>query len=199
MKEFIYTPRETALLSQRDKRLGAFIAQKGYIRRTIFEDIFEGLCYNIVNQQLSMKACDTLWAKLCTRLGGISPQNCADAEALKAAGLSRAKAECISRCAQLFISGEITAQQLSAMDDGAARAVLTSIKGIGAWTAEMTLIFCLGRTNVLSLSDYGIRKGLSLLHGLDIKDIKAMEKFRKLYSPYGTVASFYLWEAAREL
>ncbi len=199
MREFIYTLRETALLSQRDERLGAYIAQKGYIRRMMFEDIFEGLCYNIVNQQLSMKACDTLWAKLCARLGGISPHNCADAETLKTAGLSRAKAECISRCAGLFISGELTAQGLCAMQDGAARAALTSIKGIGAWTADMTLIFCLGCADVLSLSDYGIRKGISLLHGIDIKDVKAMEKFRALYSPYGTVASFYLWEAAREL
>ena len=71
---------------------------------------------------------------------------------------------------------------------------LTEIHGIGAWTAEMTLIFCLGRKDVLSLSDFGIRKGLSILHGIDIKDITVMRKYKELYSPFGTVASIYLWE-----
>ncbi len=199
MSVFQYTEQHTELLSQRDVRLGAFISQKGHIERMVLEDVFTGLCYNIVNQQLSMKACETLWAKLTAALGDISPKNCLDAAKLKACGLSQSKADCIAECARRFISEEITAVKLRAMSDTEVIAALTSIKGIGLWTAEMTLIFCLGREDVLSLSDYGIRKGLSLLHDIDIRDIKAMNKFKELYSPYGTIASFYLWEAAREL
>ena len=199
MAIFQYNEQHTELLSQRDAKLGAFISQKGHISRRVFEDIFEGLCYNIVNQQLSMKACETLWGKLISEFQIIKPENCTKAPRLSGCGLSQSKAECIAECARRFISEEITTDMLQNMSDEEVTAALTSIKGIGAWTAEMTLIFCLERMDVLSLSDYGIRKGLSLLHDIDIKDIRTMKKYKELYSPYGTVASFYLWEAAREL
>lgn len=199
MGYFFYNEQQTELLSQRDDKLGAFISQKGIIKRKTADDIFSGLCYNIVNQQLSMKACNTLWSKLSSRLGNISPENCRSAEILKACGLSQNKSDCIAECARRFISCEITEQQLKQASDNEVTTLLTSIKGIGAWTAEMTLIFCLKRNDVLSLSDYGIRKGLSLLHGIDINNIKAMKPFKELYSPYGTIASFYLWEAAHDL
>lgn len=199
MGAFCYNNEHTELLSQRDRKLSDFISRIGYVRRAVFDDFFSGLCYNIVNQQLSMKACETLWSKLTAEIGNVTPQSCLDAERLRLCGLSKSKAECIAECAARFISGEISADKLAAMSDSEVIACLTKVKGIGRWTAEMTLIFCLQRMDVLSLSDYGIRKGLSLLHGIDINDKKAMQRFAELYSPYGTVASFYLWEAAREL
>ncbi|MBE6902870.1 MAG: DNA-3-methyladenine glycosylase 2 family protein [Ruminococcaceae bacterium] len=199
MGALTYTKEHTEYLSSKDERLGAFISHKGYVERMVFDDVFSGLCYNIVNQQLSMKACETLWGKLTAAVVEVVPESCTDVARLKACGLSQSKADCIAACAERFISSEITAEKLRAMTDAEVTAALTGIKGIGRWTAEMTLIFCLGRMDVLSLSDFGIRKGLSLLHGMDMKDIKAMEKYRELYSPYGTVASVYLWEAAREL
>ncbi len=196
---YSYTTKQTELLSQRDEKLGAFISQVGHIERLIFDDVFEGLCYNIVNQQLSMKACETLWGKLLTKLGSITPETCGNSEKLKSCGLSQSKADCIAECSSQFSEGKLTAQALSAMTDSEVLETLTQVKGIGRWTAEMTLIFCLARPDVLSLSDFGIRKGLSLLHAIDIKDIKSMEKYKEVYSPCGTVASFYLWEAARRL
>lgn len=199
MRIFRYSNEPTELLARRDGRLGDFISRIGFVERAVFDDFFGGLCYNIVNQQLSMKACETLWGKLTATLGEIAPQNCLDADRLKACGLSRSKAECIAACAEKFISGEIAPERLREMSDEEVTASLTAIKGIGKWTAEMTLIFCLERPDVLSLSDFGIRKGLSLLHGIDIRDIKTMEKYKRLYSPYGTVASIYLWEAAGAL
>lgn len=192
-----YNDVHTGLLAQRDGKLGDFILQTGFVQRTVFDDFFSGLCYNIVNQQLSMKACDTLWGKLTQAVGTISPEACTDAERLRACGLSGSKAGCIAACAEKFISGELSSEMISQMTDDEVRKALTSIKGIGEWTAEMTLIFCLGRMDVLSLSDYGIRKGLSLLHGIDMNDRASMKKYRQIYSPYGTVASIYLWEAAR--
>ena len=194
-----YTNEHTEYLSSKDERLGAFISEKGYVERAVFDDVFAGLCYNIVNQQISMKACEALWVKLTALLGEVTPYSCTDAARLRACGLSQSKADCITECARRFISAEITADGLERMSDAEVIKALTSVKGIGRWTAEMTLIFCLRRMDVLSLSDFGIRKGLSLLHGVDMKDVKAMEKYRLLYSPYGTVASVYLWEAAREL
>lgn len=193
------TAQQAELLSQRDEKLGAYIKAKGNISRMGFDDVFSGICYNIVNQQISMKACEALWAKLCERLCEIVPENCLDAARLKAYGLSQSKSDCIAECARRFTTGELSAQKLRNMTDDEVKDALTAIKGIGEWTAEMTMIFCLGRSDVLSLSDFGIRKGISLLHDIDIKNIKEMKKFKTLYSPYGTAASLYLWEAAREL
>lgn len=193
---FEYDNEQTGYLSQRDRKLGEFIAKRGFVERRVFGDFFEGLCYNIVNQQLSMKACDTLWGKLAAEFGEIIPEKMRSAERLKGCGLSRSKAECIARCAELFVSGEISAEKARALSDSELVEELTRIKGIGEWTAEMTAIFCLSQQDILSLSDFGIRKGLSILHGIDAKDRRAMERFKELYSPYGTVASIYLWEIA---
>ncbi len=194
-----YGNEQTGLLAQRDERLGAFIERKGFVERHVFDDFFTGLCYNIIGQQLSMKACETLWNKFIGSVGEPLAENCTDALLLKQCGLSRAKAECIAECAARYISGELDEKRLISMTDSEAIAALTAIRGIGIWTAEMVLIFCLARPDVLSLSDFGIRKGLSLLHSIAMTDKKAMERFKALYSPYGTVASVYLWEAARDL
>ncbi len=199
MAIFHYNSEQTGLLSARDGKLGAFIEKKGFVERHVSDDFFTGLCYNIIGQQLSMKACETLWRKFTACVGEVVPENCLDAERMKRCGLSRSKAECIAACAERSLSGELACERLSSMADEEIIAALTQIKGIGRWTAEMVLIFCLARPDVLSLADFGIRKGLSLLHGIDMSDEKYMERFRELYSPCGTVASIYLWEAARDL
>ena len=195
MKKIIsYTNTETDYLSERDKKLGEFIQKTGFIKRYAFSELFEGLCYNIINQQLSMKATNSLYSKIEKEMGAFTPENMCSCEKLYKCGLSRTKANCIALCGEKFKSGELSEKRLSELPDEDVVKTLTAIRGIGTWTAEMTLIFCLGRKDVLSLSDFGIRKGLSTLHGIDIKDIAAMRKFKELYSPFGTVASIYLWE-----
>ena len=198
MKKIItYGNEEIAYLSKRDKRLGKYIKTMGFVERECFDDLFSGLCYSIINQQISMKAADSLYEKIRGAVGEIVPEKICSAEQLFGCGLSHSKAECIALCAEKFRLGELSKEKLSGMSDDEVTKTLTKIKGIGAWTAEMILIFCLGRQDVLSLADYGIRKGLSVLHGMDMKDLAAMRKFKKLYSPYGTTASVYLWEIAK--
>lgn len=194
---FVYGDKETALLSKRDERLGAYIKHRGFIERELSDSFFGGLCYNIINQQLSMKACDTLCKKIRTGAGEFTPEIMSDALRLRECGLSQSKAQCIAAVSQMFINGTLSDEKAEAMSDKELCEKLCSVKGIGGWTVEMTLIFCLGRRDVLSLADFGIRKGLSVLHGEDPKNPKALEKYKKLYSPYGTVASLYLWEIAR--
>ncbi len=195
MKKMIsYGKKEIEHISKGDKLLGEFIHKTDYVKRYSFDDFFHGLCYNIINQQLSMKAADSLYAKIENKVGTITPEKMCNSELLYECGLSRTKANCISLCAEKIIGGELSENRLSEMSDEKVIKTLTEIRGIGAWTAEMTLIFCLGRKDVLSLSDFGIRKGLSILHGIDIKDITVMRKYKELYSPFGTVASIYLWE-----
>ena len=198
MKKIIaYGEEELAYLSKRDRKLGKFIDKAGFVERECFDDLFSGLCYSIINQQLSMKAADRLFEKIGEKVGEIVPENIPDAEQLFVCGLSHAKSDCIALCAEKFRSGELSSEVLSEMSDANIIKTLTDIRGIGAWTAEMVMIFCLDRKDVLSLSDYGIRKGLSILHGIDMRDKAAMRKFTKLYSPYGTTASVYLWEISK--
>lgn len=197
--ELSYGSDEMNFLSKRDPKLGEIIAKTGFVKRTGFDDLFSGMCYNIINQQLSMKAADRLYEKIGKAVGDIVPENMKNANRLFECGLSHSKADCIALCAEKFICGELSFDVLSEMSDNDILKTLTEIRGIGAWTAEMTMIFCLGRKDVLSLSDYGIRKGLSILHKINIKDIKAMRKFKTLYSPYGTTASIYLWEIKEPL
>lgn len=193
-----YGKKEMEYLSRQDKKLGKYIDKLGFVERSTADDLFSGLCYNIINQQISMKAADALFEKVRREVGEILPENLTSAERLFGCGLSRTKAECLAACAVKFQSGELSAEKLSGTSDEEIIKKLTEIRGIGAWTAEMTLIFCLGRPDVLSLSDYGIRKGLSVLHGIEMKNLAEMRKFKALYSPFGTAASVYLWEIAKE-
>lgn len=198
MKKIIsYGKEEIAYLSKHDSKLGKYIEKIGFVERECFDDLFSGLCYSIINQQLSMKAADRLYDKICATVGRVVPEKMLNPEQLFGCGLSHSKADCLALCAEKFKNGELSAEVLSQMSDSEVIKTLTEIRGIGAWTAEMTMIFCLGRRDVLSLSDYGIRKGLSILHGIDMKDKAAMRKFTKLYSPYGTTASVYLWEISK--
>ena len=198
MKNIItYGEKELAYLSKRDRKLGKFIDKVDFVERERFDDLFSGLCYSIINQQISMKAADRIYAKLQDKVGEIVPEKMLSSELLLSCGLSHSKADCLALCAEKFKSGELSEKLLIELNDDMLIKKLTDIRGIGAWTAEMVMIFCLGRKDVLSLADYGIRKGLSILHGIDMKDKAAMQKYKKLYSPYGTTASVYLWEIAK--
>lgn len=192
-----YGEKEMEYLSRRDGKLGKYIKMLGFVERKAADDLFSGLCYNIINQQLSMKAADTLYEKVRAAVGEIAPENLQSAERLFGCGLSHTKAECLALCAGKFQSGELSAEKLSAMTDDEIIKTLTGLRGIGEWTAQMTMIFCLERKDVLSLSDFGIRKGLSILHGIDMKNLAEMRKYKKIYSPCGTAASVYLWEISK--
>lgn len=198
MKNIItYGEEELSYLSKRDRKLGKYIGKLGYVKREGFDDVFSGLCYSVINQQISMKAADRIFEKIRAEFGEIVLEKIPNSEMLFGCGLSHSKADCLSLCAEHFRRGELSAEILCSMSDEEIMRTLTKIKGIGAWTAEMIMIFCLGRPDILSLSDFGIRKGLSVLHGINMKDISAMKKYKKLYSPYGTTASIYLWEISK--
>ena len=109
------------------------------------------------------------------------------------------KAQYIKGLSEAVLSGALDIEGLAGLPDKDVASRLTSIKGIGDWTAEMFLIFSLGRMNILSYKDFAIRKGMMSLYGL--KDIErgTFEKYRKRYSPYGTIASLYLWHLSENV
>lgn len=197
---FSYSDKELRLLAERDCVLSEYISKKGRIERSINPDIFYNVVDSIAGQQISSAALETVRKKLLEITGGVTPEkiNALSAEEIKQCGISLKKAENIENFAESVCSGKTDLNSFKEKEDEEIIEELTAFRGIGRWTAEMTLIFALQRKNVLSYGDFGIRKGLCVLYGYEKIDKKLFEQFRERFSPYGTIASFYLWEAARE-
>jgi len=117
---------------------------------------------------------------------------------IKACGLTYRKVGYIKGICEAVSSGELDLEALADKADDEVIAELVKLNGIGVWSAEMFLIFSLYRPDVLSYGDLIIRKGIMKLYGLDDISKKDFEEYRKLYSPYGTVASLYLWDFGNE-
>jgi len=198
MPQFIYGETEINHMKSRDKILGAAIDRIGFIERDVLPDIFSALVNSIVGQQISMKAWATIWARMQDRLGGVTPHSiyAASIEDVQTCGVSTRKASYIKGIADKVVSGELDVVALDSMSDDDVCRTLTALKGIGIWTAEMVMIFSMQRPNVFSWDDLAIHRALRLLYRHRVVTKKLFEKYRRRYSPYGTVASLYLWEIA---
>jgi 3-methyladenine DNA glycosylase/8-oxoguanine DNA glycosylase len=119
-------------------------------------------------------------------------------EEIKSVGISMRKALYIRGLSNAVLSGELDIEGLAGLPDETVVSRLTSLKGIGDWTAEMFLIFSLCRMDVVSYKDFAIRKGMMSLYGLKTLEREVFDKYRKRYSPYGTVASLYLWHLSKD-
>ncbi len=158
-------------------------------------DLFTALVQSIVSQQLAVKAADAIFRRLESLLGEITAERllAAEFDSLRGCGLSGRKIEYLRGIAEAAISGVIDFDELAKKSDAEVIAELVKLKGVGVWTAEMLLIFARGRPDVLSFKDLGIRRGIMMLNHLDSLDESEFEYYRKRYSPYGTLASLYLW------
>lgn len=198
---FIYGPEAVEHLSRRDPLLGAHIARIGPMERETTPDLFESLVGSIVSQQISGKAAVTVGNRLMELLGGeCTPERVIDADplAIQACGMSHRKVSYIKSAAQAARDGSLPLAGLASMTDEELVKCLDALPGIGRWTAEMLMIFSLNRHDILSYDDLGIRRGLMRVHSLESISRKEFEHFRTLYSPYGSVASLYLWHVAGE-
>jgi len=203
MTEPIYFPfgsTEVEYLSARDPVLGNAIARIGHINRECNPDPFYSVVRGIVSQLISKKAQITVMGRLEAALGGITPETVlrTDADSLQALGMTFRKAENIMAFAQRIAEGSFDLNALRTMSDAEAIAALSSLKGIGVWTAEMLLLFCFRRPDIMSRRDLAIVRGLRILHGLETVDKATFETYRALYSPYGSTASLYLWELSHD-
>jgi 3-methyladenine DNA glycosylase/8-oxoguanine DNA glycosylase len=199
MQHFVYGETEIDHLQRRDKRLGREIERLGMIKRQVIPDPFEALIRSIISQQISRKAADTVSGRMCDLLANsIAPQAIIDVgmPAIKGCGMSERKAEYIMGIAEAALSGEVDFGALHTLPDEEIVKMLTSLKGVGVWTAEMLLIFSLGRPNVVSYGDLAIRRGMISLYGLEDLSREQFARYAKRYSPYGSVASLYLWALA---
>ena len=199
-KYFAYGKTETDYLTERDPVLGAAIARIGHIDREVIPNLFTALVNSIAGQQISGKALATVWARLCDRLGEITPETilAAGEDGLRACGMSGRKAGYMLAAAHAVQDGTINIHSLVDKSDDEIIKTLTALPGVGRWTAEMLLIFSLERPDVLAFDDFGIRKGMCRLYGLEDLTRAQFEKYRARYAPYATVAGLYLWEIAAQ-
>lgn len=192
---FEYGDKEIRYLKSKDKKLAAVIDRLGHIERKIDIDLFASVVHHIVGQQISMKAQETLWRRMKEGLGIINADTLLEAgrERVKSFGMAYRKADYILDFAAKVKSGEFDIEAVAAMDDREAIATLTGLKGIGVWTAEMILLFSLGRKDVLSFGDLGIIRGIRMLYRHREVNRVRFERYRRRFSPYGSVAAVYLW------
>lgn len=144
---FPYGETETAYLKSRDKKLGAVIEQLGHIDRTVDTDLFSSVVHHIIGQQISTKAQQTIWNRIQQELGEVSAGSllAAGRERLQGFGMTFRKADYILDFARKVDCGEFDLDAVAEKSDAKAIAALSSLKGIGVWTAEMILLFCLQR------------------------------------------------------
>ena len=195
---FDYGAREVDYLKARDRVLGEVIDQVGHVEREVDPDLFSAVVHHIVGQQISTKAQATIWARMRERLGEVNARTVAAAgtAALQSVGISLRKAEYIQDFAGKVNSGAFDLQRVAALPDSEAIEALSALKGVGVWTAEMILLFCLQRPDIFSFDDLAIQRGLRMVYRHRKIDRKLFEKYRRRFSPYGSVASLYLWAVA---
>lgn len=190
-----YGEREIAFLKERDPALGRAIDEIGHIQREIIPDVFMALINSIIGQQISTKAQRAIWLRFLDMFSPITPENIAAlmAEEIKSCGISMRKAQYIKEIAASILDGSLNLDELKEMPDDQLCSRLSQIKGIGPWTAEMLMIFSLQRPDVMSWNDIAIHRGLRMLHRHREITPQLFAKYKRRYSPHGTVASLYIW------
>ncbi len=165
----------------------------------VTSDVFLDLTSTIVGQQLSTKAAGTIWGRfeLLFENKKVTPEAIQSLPELtmREAGLSFQKIKYMKGLAELMINKEIDLAALQYMKDSDVITELTKIKGIGVWSAEMTLMFSLARPDIFSMGDLGLRTAVSRLYGVDRNDLEAIAKISEKWAPFRTTASRYLWKS----
>ena len=192
---FAYGETELSYLRQKDARLGAVIDRVGHIERAVDTDLFSSVIHHIIGQQISMKAQATIWQRMQDALGKVNAETilASGVPSLQALGMTFRKAEYITDFAEKVHSGAFDLDAVAQMSDEDAIRALSTLKGIGVWTAEMILLFCLQRPNIFSYDDLAIQRGLRMVYHHRAIDRKLFQKYRRRFSPYCSVASLYLW------
>lgn len=195
---FLYSSTETDYLKSRDERLGEVIDRVGLIEREADSDLFSSVIHHIIGQQISTKAQATIWERMRRGLGEITPGTLlSTGEAkLQSFGITFRKADYLLDFARKIQDGSFDLDAVQHMSDEDAVRALSSLKGIGVWTAEMILLFCLQRPDIFSYDDLAIQRGLRMVYHHRKITRPLFEKYRRRFSPYCSVASLYLWAAA---
>jgi DNA-3-methyladenine glycosylase II len=195
-------PAAAALLAERDPVLRRLVAETGPPRvRPPAESHFEALVRAIVYQQLAGAAASAIHGRLTAALGGeVTPERvlALPGESLRSAGLSASKTASLQDLAAKVLDGTVVLDPagLRAESDDEVVARLSTVRGIGKWTAEMFLMFQLRRLDVWPTGDLGVRKGFGLAWGIPTPTAKQLDPLGDPFRPYRSVVAWYCWRAA---
>jgi DNA-3-methyladenine glycosylase II len=193
-------PKAEKYLSAADPRLAAIISSVGRCEIKLRDGPFQSLAEAIIYQQLAGAAADAIYGRFVKIYRGHFPSPerliATSDEKLRAAGLSARKGEYLKDLAWHIADGRIKPRLLHSMTDEQVIEQLVKVKGIGRWTAEMFLIFCLGRPDVLPVGDLGLRKAIQRTYSLgDLPTERQIQDIAKAWKPYCTIATWYLWKS----
>ena len=197
-----YWDEATRELAARDTVLAKLVTRYEGLGVGSRGDAFSTLARAIVGQQISVKAAQSVWARLVAEIAEVTPANlaAADLARLRTCGLSGQKCAYLSDLAGRFASGALDPARWTGLDDEALIGELTQVKGIGRWTAEMFLIFYMARPDVLPLDDIGLQRAMGLHYnaGRPLSKLK-MRRIAKAWAPWRSVATWYMWRSLEPL
>jgi DNA-3-methyladenine glycosylase II len=187
-------------LKRKDRALGQWMERIGTVPLRRQRHQFGALCRAILSQQVAAAAARTIHTRfLATQAPARNPTPQGVLQttevALRACGISGRKARYLHALAQAFDDGPLAGVRLSRLDDPEVVARLTEVPGVGVWTAEMFLIFSLGRADVFSVGDLALRTGVQRVVGRNL-EASEIEQVAERWSPHRSVASLYLWKIA---
>jgi len=182
-----------------DPDIGPLVEAYGELTLDPADDMFRRLVVSICRQQVSMASAAATRDRLFETVE-MTPEGvlAADDQLLKDAGLSRQKTRYVNEVARAFAEQGYSVDYFADLDDDAVRAALTDITGVGAWTANMQLLFSLGREDVFPVGDLGVRKGFSNVVGEGYGRPEMVESAER-WAPYRSYATLYLWRAQEDI
>jgi len=197
-KKLPYWNKAIRDLKHKDKILAKIIDQycKDYL--IVRDKYFISLIRAIIGQQISVKAAQSIWIKFTNQYRIISPNKISkqNIKSLKKLGLSRQKANYIKNISNYFLNNKKKINNWNKLSDEEIIKDLVSIKGIGTWTAEMFLMFSLGRPNIFPIKDLGLLKAISVNYNKKLPlNYKFLDKLKKKWDPWCSVATWFLWRS----
>jgi DNA-3-methyladenine glycosylase II len=179
------------------ERIGPCDLRRGRPRGEHFAELARAIAY----QQLAGRAASAIHGRFVALFDGAAPTPEAvlalPVDRLRGAGLSGSKTASIRDLAEKVVDGSVQLDRIARLPDDEIERELTLVRGIGPWTAEMFLIFQLGRLDVWPVEDFGVRNGYARLYGLaDVPSARELVQFGDRFRPYRSVAAWYCWRAA---
>ena len=199
------SPKVVAALREADPVMARLVDEHAVVVRRDLKrerpgDAYGALLRSIVGQQLSTKAARTIYGRMTDLFDGHAPTPQqlldVDPERIRAAGLSYGKISYLRDLAAHVVDGSLELERLPELTDEEVTAQLTAIKGLGQWTADMFLMFHLGRPDILPVGDLGIRRAVQVEYRMrKLPDAKRLEKVGRPWRPYRTLACLFLWSS----
>jgi DNA-3-methyladenine glycosylase II len=195
--------QKAIIFLKKDRKLAKIIKQVGPFKIKITKNRFQSLIESIVTQQLSGAAANSIMTKFRKLYNPRFPKPIdvinTTTQSLRKTGLSRMKIMYIKELSKKIEKNELNLRTISILTDEEVITKLTEVKGIGRWTAEMFLIFSLGKLDVLPVGDLGLKKGIQFMFSLDeLPKGEEIEKLAQKWRPYRTVATWYLWKSLKK-